>query len=122
MTTTNLLLKYAAFLGIGILLACAPWVQTRAAQPGARHDRTNPQITSVPGENSQGQGSIDYENAKPMPLPSLPDPAPSATPPVLPSPGEIPGQLGSAPGSLGTGEENPQVLVPPKPLSETNPN
>jgi hypothetical protein len=114
MTTTNLLLQDAAFLGIGILLACALWVHTLAAQPGARHDGTNPKITSVPGENPQGQGRIDYGNAKPMPLPSLPDPVPSATPPVLPSPGGIPGQRGSSPGNTGTGEENPQVLVPPK--------
>jgi hypothetical protein len=121
MTTTNLPLKYAAFLGIGILLACALWVHTRAAQPGVRHDGTNPKITSGPGENPNGQGRIDYENAKPMPLPSLPDPDPSTTPPVLPSPGGIPGQRGSSPGSPGTGEENPQVLVPPKLPSETTP-
>jgi hypothetical protein len=121
MTTTNLLLKYAAFLSIGTLLACALWAHTRAAQPSARHDGTNPKITSVPGGNPQGRGRIDYENAKPLPLPSLPDPAPSPIPPALPSPGGIPGLRGNSPGSTGTGEENPQVLVPPKPLPKTNP-
>ncbi len=77
MTTRNLLLHYTAFMGIGALLGCALWVSTLAAQPGAVDDGTNPKIKSAPGENPQGEGGIDYENAKPMPLPSVPGPAPS---------------------------------------------
>jgi hypothetical protein len=115
MMTKNLLLTYAAFVGIGIVLVCALWVRTLAAQPGAKDKGTDPKITSAPGKNPQGEGRIDYENAKPMPLPSIPGPAPLAPLPVPPSPGRIPGEPGSSPGNPGTGEENPQVLFPSKP-------
>ena len=114
MTIGNLLVRYITYMGIGVVLVCALWVCRPAAQPGARDEGTNPKITSAPGENAQGNGGIDYENAKPIPLPSLPAPAPSVTLPAQPCPGEIPGHAGSSPGSTGTGEENPRVLVPPK--------
>jgi hypothetical protein len=114
MTTKNLLVRSITYMGIGVVLACALWVCRPAAQAGARDDGTTPKITSAPGENAQGNGGIDYENAKPMPLPSLPDPAHSGTLPAPPYPGGIFGRPGSSPGGTGTGKENPRVLVPPK--------
>jgi Trypsin len=71
-------------------------------------------IGSLMCGGSKGNGGIDYRNAKPMPLPSVPGPAPSETLPPRPFPGLMPGHRGSAPGSTGTGEENPWVLVPPE--------
>jgi len=120
-TTRNLLLKCIALMGIGALLGCALRVSALAAQPDARDNGTDSTNTSAPGQNPQGKGGIDYEHAKPMPLPSIPGPAPSQIPPVPPSTGRVPGPPGMSPGNTGTGEQNPQVLVPPKPLPETNP-
>ncbi|MDQ3831479.1 MAG: hypothetical protein M3361_19715, partial [Candidatus Tectomicrobia bacterium] len=62
----------------------------------------------------EGSGTIDYGNAKPMPAPSIPAPAQPTTPPIPTIPGGIMGQPGASPGSSGTGEQTPQVLVPPK--------
>jgi hypothetical protein len=76
---------------------------------------------SPPRENPQGNGGIDYKNAKPMPLPTVPGPPPSDTLPVLPSPGDRSRPPGSAPGSIGTGEQHPQVLMPAQPLPDANP-
>ena len=121
MTTRHRLLKCTALIGIGVLIGCTLRVSTLAAQPDVRHNGTDTTDTLAPGQNLQGKGGIDYEHAKPMPLPSVPGPAPSPTLPTLPSTGRIPGPPGSSPGSTGTGEENPQVLFPPKPPPETNP-
>ncbi len=96
-----------------ILLACALWTSTPSAQAIDGDDGTDPPITTAPGEDPSGGGAIDYENAEPMPLPSLPDPIPvdgSATPP--PADGSM-GAPGSSPGNTGTGEEDPEVLIPP---------
>lgn len=121
MTPRNLLLHYITCMGIGTLLVgCALGGKPLAAQPGARDAETTPPVTSGPGE-TPGHGGIDYENARPMPLPSVPDPVPSATPPAPPSPDGGLGPPASVPGSLGTGEHNPQVLFPPKPLPKSNP-
>jgi hypothetical protein len=114
MTSNNRLLKYIAFLGVGVSLAGALWVRPLVAQPSARDDATDPPITSAPDQNLQENGGIDYGNAKPMPLPSVPGPAPSEILPPGPSPGLMAGHPGSSPGSIGSGEENPQVLVPPE--------
>jgi hypothetical protein len=121
MTTRNLLLQGTIFMGIGVLLGCSLWIRPLAAQSKAREDRTNPPITSAPGENPQDKNGIDYTHAKPMPLPSVPGPAPLETLPAPPSTGESAGPPGSTPGSAGTGETHPQILVPPQPLPDTNP-
>jgi hypothetical protein len=114
MIIKNLLVRDMTYMGIGVVLACALWVCRPAAQLAARNDGANPKITSAPGENAAGNGGIDYENARPMPLPSLPAPPSSVTLPAQSCSGGLPGHPGSSPGSIGTGEENPQVLVPPK--------
>jgi hypothetical protein len=114
MITSQLLWRYVAFLGIGVLLASAVWVCTLAAQPSARDDETHPKITVGPRGTPEGSGTIDYGNAKPMPAPSLPAPAQPPTPPIPTLPGGIMGQPGASPGSPGTGEQTPHVLAPPK--------
>src|SRR5262245_11191318 len=101
MITSQLLLRYIAFLGIGVLLAGAVWVCTLVAQPTPRDDETNPKITVGPGGDPQGSGTIDYGNAKPMPLPSIPDPPQQTTPPIPTTPGGIMGQPGASPGNPG---------------------
>jgi hypothetical protein len=116
----NLLLQYTALISSGALMSCFFWVSLVVAQT-AINEETIPPTTSAPEENLQGSGEIDYENAKPMPLPSLPDPAPSETLPELPSLDGSPGPPAYSPGNPGTGEKTPQILVPPKPLSEINP-
>ncbi len=91
------------------------------AQTNARDHRGNPPVTSAPAEDHRGRGEIDYENAQPMPMPSLPDPPPSDNLPIPPTGGGSLGQPGSAPGSYGTGEQNPRVLFPPKSLPGARP-
>jgi hypothetical protein len=91
------------------------------AQTSHQDDGSDSITTSSPSENSPANGGIDYEHAKPMPMPSLPDPAPGKTFPHPPSPGESSDHPESAEGSRGTGMETPQILVPPNPSSATNP-
>ena len=73
-----------------------------------------------------GGNEIDYKNAQPIPMPSLPDAAPLENLPAPSSPSEIRGRSGSAPGNRGTGEENPEIVIPqkspadPDPVSETS--
>jgi hypothetical protein len=115
MTTRTLLWQCTACMSIGVLLGCSLWLYPLAAQSGARDDGTNSTIMSPPSENPQGNGGIDYKNAKPMPLPSVPGSTPSGTLPGPPSTGDRSRPPGSAPGSIGTGEKRPQVLMPPQP-------
>ncbi len=121
MTTRTLRLHWTACMSIGVLLGGTLWLHPLAAQSGARDDGTNAIIMSPPRENPQGSGGIDYKNAKPMPLPAVPGPPPSATLPALPSTGDRSRPPGSVPGRIGTGEQHPQVLMPPQPLPDTNP-
>lgn len=104
---TELVLKWFAFFGSGTLLGCLLWAGLVVAQTGVNDGETTPPTTSAPEENLQGDGEIDYEHAKPMPLPSLPDPVPSETHPGLPSTDETPGPPGYSPGSIGTGQKVP---------------
>lgn len=112
MTTSNLLSQSTALTGIGALLAGVLWVNLAGAQTDDRDDGTDPPITSAPGEDPRGGGGIDYENAEPMPMPSLPDPSPLDSSPTPPAADGSMGHPGSSPGSTGTGEETPQVLIP----------
>ncbi|NOT56812.1 MAG: hypothetical protein HOP18_19615 [Deltaproteobacteria bacterium] len=89
------------------------------AQTNARDHRSDPPVTSAPAEDTDGEDTIDYENAQPMPMPSLPDPPPSDNLPIPPAGGGSLGQPGSAPGSYGTGEQNLKVLFPPKSLPDS---
>lgn len=92
------------------------------AQTGARDSGIDHPVTSAPEEDTRGRGEIDYENAQPMPMPSLPDPPPSDALPIPPSAGESMGQPESFPGgSPETGEQTPRVLFPPKALPGTHP-
>ena len=118
MTTGNLLLPCPAFTGLGVLLACVLWVSMSVAQTHTTDDGTDLPTTSISEEDLQGNDDIDYENAQPMPMPSLPDPAPSDTLPIPPTTGESMGLPGSSPGSTGAGEETPEVLIPPKSPAE----
>src|SRR5215470_1688182 len=113
MTTSNLLWKYAAFIGSGLLVGYLLWAGLLTAQTGQQGDGSDSVVTSPPSENSPADGGIDYEHAKPMPMPSLPDPTPGKTSPQ-PPPGESSDHPESAEGSMGTGEESPQILVLPK--------
>lgn len=61
-----------------------------------------------------GGDEIDYKNAQPIPMPSLPDTALLENLPAPSSPSEILGRPGSAPGNKGTGEESPEVVIPQK--------
>jgi hypothetical protein len=115
MMTSHLVLRALAFIGIGVLFASVVWMCTLAAQPTPKDGETNPKITVGPRGSPEGSGTIDYRNAKPMPLPSIPDPARPGTPPIPTTPGGSMGQPGVSPGSPGTGEQSPRVLVPPKP-------
>src|SRR5262249_29854648 len=121
MTTRTLLLQCTACLSIGVLLSCALWLHPLAAQSSARDDSTNSITMSPPSEKPPGNGSIDYKNAKPMPLPSVPGPTPLDTLPAPSSTGDRSRPPGSVPGSIGTGEQHPQVLMPSQPLQDTNP-
>jgi hypothetical protein len=121
MTTRTLLLQCAACMSTGVLLGCALWLHPLAAKSSARDDGTNSITTSPPSEKPQGDSSIDYKNAKPMPLPSVPGPIPSDTLPAHPSTGDRSRPPGSVPGSIGTGEQHPQILIPPQLLPDTNP-
>src|SRR5262245_6479119 len=67
MTTRTLLLQCTACLSMGVLLGCALWLHPLAAQSRAKDDGTNSITMSPPSENPQGNGGIDYKNAKPMP-------------------------------------------------------
>ena len=92
------------------------------APTGARDNGIDHPVTSAPAEDTHGRGEIDYENAQPMPMPSLPDPPPSEDLPIPPAGGGSMGQPGSSPsGSHGTGEQTPRVLFPPKSLPGTHP-
>jgi hypothetical protein len=82
MTTRTLLLQCTAYMSIGVLLGCAQGLHPLAAQSSSRDDGTN-SITSPPSEQPQGNGSIDYKSAKPLPFPSVPGPIP---PDILPAP------------------------------------
>lgn len=92
------------------------------AQTGAKDKGIDHPITSAPEEDTHGRGGIDYENAQPIPMPSLPDPPPSDALPIPPPGGGSLGQPGSSPGgSPETGEQAPRVLFPPKSLPGTHP-
>ena len=121
MTTSNLLLKYVALIGGGLLLGYTVWAGVLTAQTSQQDEGSDSITTSPPSENSPANGGIDYEHAKPMPMPSLPDPAPRKTLPQPPSTGASSDHPESTEGSIGTGIESPQILVPPKSSSETNP-
>ncbi|MGR9086685.1 MAG: trypsin-like serine peptidase [Gammaproteobacteria bacterium] len=66
-------------------------------------------VTSATAPVNDGlpdDGSIDYRNAVPMPLPKAPAPAsPADSRNILKTPSS--GKPGSAPGSIGTGQESP---------------
>jgi len=116
MSRKNLALKSTLFMGIVTILGCVQAVNSPPGQTNATHDGDESETTSSPRENPQIDGEIDYENAKPMPLPSVPVPpnleAPVGTPSADPT-RTIPG---SSTGNTGNGKINPRVLVPPKPL------
>jgi hypothetical protein len=123
MTTKNLALKSTLSMGLGIILGCVLAVNSPPGQSSAAHDGDGDGsgITSSPGENSQVDDGIDYENAKPMPLPSVPVPPNlEAEPGAPPSTNPTQNTPGSSPGDIGNGKKNPQVLVPPKPLQGTD--
>jgi hypothetical protein len=103
-------------MGLVTLLGCS----SPPGQTNAIHDGDGSKTISSPGENPQVDGEIDYENAKPMPLPSVPVPPNLETPFGIPSTGPTQGIPGSSPGNTGNGKINPRVLVPPKPLQDTD--
>ena len=120
MTKKNLTLKSTLFMGLVTILGCTQAVNSPPELINTIHDGDGSETISSPGENPQVDGGIDYENAKPMPLPSVPVPpnleAPAGTPSADPT-RAIPG---SSTGNTGNGKINPRVLVPPKPLQGTD--
>lgn len=115
MTTSNLLWQYAICTGIGAFIVCILGVSMPMAQTSPTDEETAPPVTSAPPDIPQGDGGIDYKNAKPIPMPSLPDPTPLENLPTPPSTGESKGPPGSAPGCTGTGKKTPRVVIPPNP-------
>ncbi len=122
MTTKNQALKYTLSMSLGTILGCALAVNSPPGQSNAIHDGDGSKTTASPSENPKVDGGIDYENAKPMPLPSVPAPPNSEAPPGIPSNGQTLGTPGSSPGGTGSGKQNPRVLVPPKPLQDSEKN
>lgn len=115
MTTSNFLWQYAICTGVGTFIVCLLGVNMPMAQTSPTEEETAPPITSAPPDIPQGDNGIDYKNAKPIPMPSLPDSPPSDNLPAPPSSGESEGPPGSAPGCTGTGKKAPQVVIPPHP-------
>src|SRR5262249_61980785 len=120
-TPGALLLQCSACMSMGVLCGCALWLHPLAAQSSAKDDGTNSITMSPPSENPQGNGGIDYKNAKPMPLPSVPGPTPLDTLPAPPSAGDRLRPPGSVSGSIGTGGKHHQDLMPLQPLHSTTP-
>ena len=120
MTRKNIALKCTLSMGLGTILACSLATNSPPGQTKTIHDGDGSEITSSPGENPQVDGGIDYGNAKPMPLPSVPVPPNLEAPPGIPSTGPTQDNPGSSPGGTGNGKINPRALVPPKPLKGTD--
>ena len=70
----------------------------------------------MPKQGPQPADDIDFENAKPMPLPES-TVAPSSLPDALLDAQPL-GKPGAAAGRAGNGQESPVVLVPPQKLSD----
>ena len=119
MMRKNLAMKCTLSTGLGtLLLGCILAANSPTGQSNTIHDGDESEtISSSPGENPQVEGGIDYENAKPMSLPSVPTPPHLEGRPGIPSTGQTQDTPGSSPGGIGSGEQNPKVLVPPKPQS-----
>jgi hypothetical protein len=110
MTIKHAASKSVFSLGLGTLLGCALVADPSPAQSNPGDDE--PKVTTSPDQGPPIAGEIDYENAKPMPLPSIPGPPnrergiPTADPTQAPA--------DNFPGETGDGEENPKMLLPPK--------
>ena len=115
MTNNTLFWFSIVFLSLGVFFGCSPGGNNMTAQTSRSNEEMTPPITSAPDEPPQENGAIDYKNAKPIPMPSLPAPPSLENLPPPPSVGEGKSRPGSAPGSTGTGEENPEVVIPPNP-------
>jgi hypothetical protein len=120
MMMKNPALKFALFVGLAGILGCALAATKPAEQSNAVSSGEDSGITSSPGEDSQNDGEIDYENAKPIPMPSIPDTSNPEGKPGMSSPGTPQGRPGVSPGNSGTGRQNPQILIPPKKPSRNN--
>lgn len=120
MTRKNLALKCTLFMGIVTILSCVQAVNSPPGQTNATHDGDGSKTTSTPCEDPQVDGEIDYENTKPMPLPSVPVPPNLEAPPEIPYTSPTRDIPGSSSGNTGNGKINPRVLVPPKPLQGTD--
>lgn len=121
MTISNLSWQSPIFRSVWALLVGLLLVSMPTVQACVRNDEGDPPITSAPGEYPQGGSGIEYDNAQPIPMPALPDPASSPNRPIPPSTGGSVGKPGSSPGNTGTGKKNPQVLISPKPPSALDP-
>lgn len=113
--TNKFLWRDLVFSGLRAFVACTLGISMVTAQTSVADEEVAPPITSAPSEIPQEDNGIDYKNAKPIPMPSLPDPTPVENLPASPSTGERKGHPGSAPGCTGTGKENPQTIIPLNP-------
>jgi hypothetical protein len=103
--------KHGVSLACVVVLAVARCTSLAAAQHADGHTSRGSEVKSAPSEPAKGNGTLDYPNARPMPLPSLPAPtAPRARPPDRP-----PGQSGHSPGAPGTLRPKPEVKAPRPP-------
>jgi hypothetical protein len=114
----NAVCKYAVAATFGALLGCAAATRT-LAQPSEAAGEATGSDTSSTLTSPRNDGRVDYEHAQPMPLPSVPGPAPAQTWPQPTGPSETQGHAEGSPGSEGTGNPNPQVLVPQKPSPQS---
>jgi hypothetical protein len=113
-------LKFALFMGLASILGCALAATKPAEQSSAISDGNGSGVTASPEEDSQPDGEMDYENAKPIPMPSIPAPSNPEGTPGTPSPGTPQGQPGISPGNSGSGQQTPRILIPPKKPSRSN--
>lgn len=120
MKRKNLALKCILSMGLVTILGCNQTVNSTPGQTNTIHEGDGSETTSSPIENPQDDSGIDYGNAKPMPLPSVPTPPHLKARPGIPSTGPTQDTPGSSPGGTGSGEKNPRVLVPPKPFKGTD--
>ena len=107
--TTRISIETAGVLS-AMLLASA------LAQSANAQVTTGGPTTTFKGTTGPAGSSLDYQNAKPMPLPKTRQPAPTGSDALrgAANPSTVFGNPGVSPGADGNGVENPEQLAPGK--------
>ncbi len=101
---------FPAGLGLLLLAGCAP--SPEKAHPADRPylaEQGAAGVVAAPPGSITGSGVVDYEHAKPLPLPSLPDPEPKANPNDA---NATPANRDHAPAHAGSGQQKPERRLP----------